>query len=123
MRALLVEDSVVLKRLAKLCLRHPDIEIEEKGLASCLRDPESLPDVDVAIVGTYLPLAKPRSLIENLASSPSRPAIVALMTDPRKEQQEGIRKAGADKVVTLPCSPDMIREAVTASIQERQPLV
>ena len=119
MRALVIENSTVLRRLFRVTLADPRLEVLEHPLTSVVHDPGALPDADLALIGTYAPFAPALGIIDELIQRSHRPAILALMTDPREHCQNEVLDAGADIVITMPFSPEALRRAAYTSVQQR----
>jgi DNA-binding response OmpR family regulator len=119
MRALVIENSTVLRRLFRVTLADPRLEVLEHPLTRVIHDPGALPDVDLALIGTYAPFASALGIIDELAQRSRPPAIMALMTDPRDYCQNEILDAGADIVITMPFSPEALRRAAYSTVRQR----
>ena len=116
-RVLVVEDSVVIQRLIKVCLRPAGVEVETRddgptGLAAALEDPPSLLILDVG-----LPRMDGWEVLERIRNDDrtSDMKVLVLTAHAQEETRERADRGGADAFLTKPFRPDDLR-AVALSL-------
>jgi CheY-like chemotaxis protein len=116
MRVLIVEDSLVLRRLVETCLRDFDCEFDMQRLPHSPQRLGGFEESDLVIIGVYQPFSIGLGIIDRLKNRTEPPGVVAITTDTRDNSVAQIREAGADAVVKMPFRPDDLRDAVTAAL-------
>lgn len=119
MRVLIIEDSLVLRRLIETCLRDFDCAFEMERLPHSPQRFGGFEESDLVIIGVYQPFTIGVGIIERLKSRTESPAVVAITTDTRDNSIAQIREAGADAVVKMPFRPDDLRDAVATALAAR----
>lgn len=111
MRVLIIEDSLVLRRLIQTCFRDFDFEFESQRLPHSPQRIGGFGEADMVVIGVYQPLTIALSTVRRLKERTKPPAIIALTTDTREGSMEQIAAAGADAVIKMPFRPDELRDA------------
>lgn len=111
MRVLIIEDSLVLRRLIQTCYRDFDFEFESQRLPHSPQRIGGLGEARLVVIGVYQPLTIALGIIQRLKERSEPPAIIALTTDTRERSMEQIAAAGADAVIKMPFRPDELRAA------------
>lgn len=116
MRVLIIEDSLVLRRLIETCYRDFDFEFESQRLPHSPQRIGGFGEADLVVIGVYQPLTIALGIIQRLKERTKPPAIIALTTDTRDKSIEQMTDAGADSVIKMPFRPDDLRNAATAAL-------
>lgn len=116
MRVLIIEDSLVLRRLIETCYRDFDFEFESQRLPHSPQRIGGFGEADLVVIGVYQPLTIALGIIQRLKERTKPPAIIALTTDTRDKSIEQMTDAGADFVIKMPFRPDDLRNAATAAL-------
>jgi DNA-binding response OmpR family regulator len=119
MRVLIIEDSLVLRRLIETCLRDFDFDFKAQRLPHTEQHVGGFEDADLVIIGVYQPLTIGLGIIGRLKERTYPPAIVAITTDTRESSLALIDEAGACVVVGMPFRPDELRSAATKALESR----
>jgi DNA-binding response OmpR family regulator len=120
MRVLIIEDSLVLRRLVETCFRDFDFEFEAERLPHSPQRIGGFEEAEMVVIGVYQPLTIALGIIQRLKARSQPPGIVALTTDTRERSIEAISEAGADAVVKMPFKPDELRAAANQALGNRQ---
>ena len=116
MRVLIIEDSLVLRRLIETCLRDFHCEFQMERLSHSPQRLGGFEESDLVVIGVYQPFTVGVGIIERIKNRSEAPGVVAITTDTRDNSVAQIREAGADAVVNMPFRPDDLRDAVTTAL-------
>jgi DNA-binding response OmpR family regulator len=117
MRVLIIEDSLVLRRLVKTCFRDFGFEYEAQRLPHSPQRIGGFGEADLVVIGVYQPLTIALGIISRLKERAEPPSIIALTTDTRDKSIDLIAEAGADAVVKMPFRPDELRAAANRLLE------
>ena len=120
MRVLIIEDSLVLRRLIQTCFRDFDFEFDSQRLPHSPQRIGGFDEAGMVLIGVYQPLTIALGIIRRLKDRNRPPVIIALTTDTRDGSIEAISEAGADAVIKMPFRPDELRNAATAALDRDQ---
>ena len=120
MRVLIIEDSLVLRRLIETCFRDFDFDIEAQRLPHSPQRIGGFEEAELVIIGMYQPFTIGLGIVRRLRARKQAPAIIALTTDTREKSISLILEAGADSVVKMPFRPDELRAAATEALDSRE---
>ncbi len=121
MRVLIIEDSLVLRRLIETCFRDYDFEFEAQRLPHSSQRIPGFEESELVIIGVYQPLDVAIGIIQRLKARADTPAVLAITTDTRERSMERISEAGADAVVKMPFRPDELRAAANEILEPGDP--
>ncbi len=120
-RILVIEDSKVIQRLVAVSLQSLDVDIEsrydgESGLAATIEAP---PDLIVLDIG--LPRLSGWDVLEHVRRNVATRHVKVLVLTAHAQEENRTRAdhSGADKFMSKPFQPNMLRDAVSALLSLR----